>query len=56
MHTCGDSIQGRLREIADELAMLAAGAPMPSDREVAQALLLEAQRIKRLASGAPQAR
>jgi hypothetical protein len=48
--TCEDSVRGRLREIEAELAELAVGASMPSEREAAQALLLEAQRIKRNAN------
>ena len=41
----------RLNEIADELAVIAAGASMPTDREIAAALLLEAQRIERVTTG-----
>jgi hypothetical protein len=49
--TTSDSIQDRLREIADELAVIAAGASMPSERDYAEALLAEARRIERVASG-----
>jgi hypothetical protein len=51
-----DSPRDRLNEIADELAVLAAGVPMPSERDYAEALLAEAKRIERNAAGAAQAR
>jgi hypothetical protein len=51
-----DGTRERLREIEAELAELAVGAAVPSDREVAQALLLEAKRIEPVTSGSPQAR
>ena len=40
-----------MREIADELAVIAAGASLPSEKEIAAALLLEAQRIERVTTG-----
>jgi hypothetical protein len=45
----------RLNEFADELAVLAAGTSMPSERAYAEALLAEARRIERNATGAAQA-
>jgi hypothetical protein len=60
--TCEDSVRDRLREIESELIEIAVGASMPSEREIAAALLLEAQRIERMTSGrvdvisSPQAR
>jgi hypothetical protein len=56
MRTCEVAIRDRLNEIADELAALAATAHAPDEREIAAALLFEAQRIERVMSGAPQAR
>jgi hypothetical protein len=41
----------RLRAIETELLEIAAGALMPSEREIAAALLAEARRIERNASG-----
>jgi hypothetical protein len=47
MHICEDSVQDRLREIADELATLASTAHVPDERAYAEALLFEARRIER---------
>jgi hypothetical protein len=52
-HTSRD----RLREIESELIEIAAGTPVPTEREIAAALLHEARRIERNANGrADQAR
>jgi hypothetical protein len=51
-----DGTRERLREIESELIELAVGASMPSERDYAAALLLEAQRIERNAAEAAQAR
>jgi hypothetical protein len=51
--TCEDSVRDRLREIADELAVLAAGASLPTEREIAAALAAELRRIERNAAGHP---
>jgi hypothetical protein len=45
-----DSVRDRLNEIADELAVIAASASMPSDRDFAEALAAEVRRIERSAS------
>jgi hypothetical protein len=51
MRRTSDATRERLNGIADELAVIAAAAYAPSDREIAAALLLEAQRIDRVTSG-----
>jgi hypothetical protein len=50
MQTCEDSVRDRLNEIESELIEIAMGATVPTEREVAQALLLEARRIERNAN------
>jgi hypothetical protein len=40
----------RLREIENELIEIATAAPAPSDQQIAEALLAEAQRIARAAA------
>jgi hypothetical protein len=51
MRRTSDATRERLNEIADELAVIAAGASLPSEKEIAAALLLEAQRIERVTTG-----
>jgi hypothetical protein len=46
MRTTSDGMRERLNEIADELAVLAAGASMPSDKAFAEALAAELRRIE----------
>jgi hypothetical protein len=46
-----DGARERLAEIESELIELAAGASMPTDRDFAEALLLEARRIERVTNG-----
>jgi hypothetical protein len=44
-----DGTRDRLREIESELIELARGTNLPDEREIAEALLLEAKRIERVA-------
>jgi hypothetical protein len=62
MRRTSDATRERLNEIADELAVIAAAAYAPSDRDYAQALAAELRRIERVTTGrvdvirSPQAR
>jgi hypothetical protein len=50
VHAYEDSTRDRLNEIADELAMIAKGATVPSDKDYAEALAAEVNRLQRNAN------
>jgi hypothetical protein len=52
MRTCQDGMRDRLHAIESELIEIAAGTPVPTEREIAEALLAEVRRIERVTSGA----